>query len=59
MTHLERHAICEALRSADFSRSPGLRNRLRRSLASPPEWGLLLTILGGTLVWLLLIWSIL
>lgn len=58
MTQSERHAIRVALATADFSRSPGLRNRLRRSLRQPPEWGLLLAILAGTAVWLLLAWSL-
>ena len=59
MTHLERLAIREALRTADFSRSPGLRNRLRRSLRRPPEWSLIAILAAGIAAWALLIWSIL
>ena len=58
-TPFERQAIREALRTANFSRSPGLRNRLRHSLASPPEWRLVATLVLGIAAWVLLIWSLL
>ncbi len=59
MTTAERHAIREALRSADFRRSPGLRQRMLRSLAAPPEWSLIACFAAGIAAWALVIWSIL
>jgi hypothetical protein len=59
MTHLERHAIRVALATADFGRSPGLRQRMLRSLATPPEWGLAACFAAGIAAWALLIWSLL
>lgn len=59
MTPTERHAIHIALATADFSRSPGLRARLRHSLASPPEWGLIAALAAGIATWALVLWSIL
>jgi hypothetical protein len=59
MTTAERHAIRVALATADFGRSPGLRQRLRHSLATPPEWGLVACIVAGIAAWALLIWSLL
>ena len=59
MTTAERHAIREALRSADFGRSPGLRQRMLRSLATPPEWRLVACLAAGIAAWALLIWSLL
>jgi hypothetical protein len=52
-------SISEALRTADFSRSPGLRDRLRHSLATPPEWGLIAALVAGIATWAFLLWSLL
>jgi hypothetical protein len=59
MTPFEHRAIRGALRTADFSRSPGLRARMERSLREPPEWGLLGCIILGVAVWLTLAWAML
>ena len=59
MTTAERHAIRVALATADFGRSPGLRQRLRRSLATPPKWGLVVCFAVSVAAWALLIWSLL
>ena len=59
MTTAECHAIRVALATADFGRSPGLRQRMLRSLAAPPEWGLAACLAAGVAAWALLIWSLL
>ena len=59
MTTAERHAIRVALATADFGRSPGLRQRLRHSLAEPPEWSLIACFAAGVAAWALVIWSLL
>lgn len=59
MTQAERHAVLQVLRTADFSKSPGLRNRLRRSLAPPRDWGITAALAAGIAIWALLIWSML
>ena len=59
MTTAERHAIRVALATADFRRSPGLRQRMPRSLAAPPEWRLVACFAAGVATWALVIWSIL
>jgi hypothetical protein len=59
MTTAERHAIRVALATADFGRSPGLRQRMLRSLAAPPEWSLVACIVAGIAIWALVIWSLL
>ena len=56
MTPTERLAVRRALVTADFSRSPGLRERMLRSLATSPEWGFITTAVLGVIVWALLIW---
>lgn len=59
MTTAERHAIRVALATADFGRSPGLRNRLRHSL-STHGWELIDTLLAAGIVTLLALgWTLL
>jgi hypothetical protein len=59
MTTAERHAIRVALATADFGRSPGLRQRMLHSLTTPPEWRLVACFTAGITIWALVIWSLL
>jgi hypothetical protein len=56
MTHHDRLAIRRALETADFSRSPGLEQRLRRSLRHPPEHRMLLALAFSVALWVLAGW---
>jgi hypothetical protein len=57
-TSLERRAIRRALQTADFGRSPGLRERMKRSLRRPPEWGLIACIVTSVALWLTFMWAV-
>jgi hypothetical protein len=59
MTPTERHAIQVALATADLGRSPGLRNRLRRSLRSQRNWELITVTIGLAAFWGLVAWWLL
>ena len=58
MTSRERLAIRRALETANFERSPGLRERMKRSLYQPPEWGFLACIAIGVAIWLVFAWGV-
>jgi len=58
MTHLERVAIRRALETADFSRSPGLYNRMRQSLHHSYDRTLMMAAVFGLGIWILIAWTI-
>ncbi len=59
MTRAERHAIQVALATADFGRSPGLRNRMRRSIRPRRNWELIAVLIGLATFWSLAAWWLL